>query len=87
MRLTTLPLVAAFALAGCMEPAAETVGNGQPFYTPDPSTIPDSALAALPADAPLSAVVAQNDLPGSPGGPCYYYDNPVGGLELLNCIM
>ena len=74
-------------LIGCSPDPSIPVGNGQPLFTPDPADIPDSALAALPADAPLSSVVAQDDLPGSPGGPCYYYRTARNDYQLLSCIM
>ena len=88
MRLTaSLAALAALTLAACVsEPdGSDTIGNGQPLYTPD--VLPPSVLSALPEGALLSEVYAQDDLPGSPGGPCYYYRRSAGDYDLINCIM
>ena len=84
MRLiAVLPLL---ILAACVsEPESGVIGNGQPLYTPE--VLPPSVLSALPEGALLSEVYAQNDLPGSPGGPCYYYRRSAEDYELINCIM
>lgn len=87
MRLTScLAALTLLALAACVSDTDDgVIGNGQPLYTPD--VLPPSVLSGLPEGALLSEVYAQDDLPGSPGGPCYYYRRSADDYEQITCIM